>query len=275
VSSSDATDRRRADVEAALDAGAVALVVVAICAAADRWLLMTALVPAVMGARLALWRHLVGPTGLGRELALCGLCVAVGAFNDWNTVVGHGVYAYDVPLRSGATGALPVWMLLFWGQILRLVASLAAWPRLGPVGPPVGRFGLPRRRVDRPLARLVVIGVLVVSTRQAVFAWYGDPLLSWLPFAGASVLWWLLLGVDRHDATLAGLALTVGVGVEAALITVGGLHRYELPLVGGVPLWIVLWWPLGVLVWKDLGGRARTGLERSGKNAPGPRILPA
>lgn len=276
MSSSDAASApdRRPDVEVALDAATVAIVSALILLAADRLVAMSLVVPAVVVGRMVLWRRLLGPRGFGREIALFSVCAAVGAFNDWNTVVLHGVYRYEVAAWLPGDGALPAWMLLFWGSILRFMASLAAWPRLGPVTT-TDRVGLPGRRIEHRGARLLVLLALVVGTRQAVFRWYDEPLLSWLPFAIAAAAWLLLLGVDRHDRRLALLAVTVGTAVEAAYITVGGLHRYEQPLVGGVPLWIILWWPIGVLVWKDLSLRIRMTLNRSGNSAPGPAATPA
>lgn len=51
------------------------------------------------------------------------------------------------------------------------------------------------------------------------------------------------------------LVLALGAIVEVAYIQGGGLHRYHLGWIGGVPLWIALWWPLAVLVWGDLARR--------------------
>ncbi len=238
---------------------------VAICLAGQHLAFMTGLVALAFVFRVLLAPQLGG--SMGRELALLGICTAVGAANDWNTVVLHDVYSYDVPSALPVHGAIPVWMLLYWGLILRFVSSLGRWPALGPEGP-ADQVGLPGRRWIHPVGRLGVQLVLVLATRQAIYRFFDDPVLSWLPFAGAAVLWWLLLGLSAHDSRLALLAVTVGTASEAALITVGGLHRYELGLIGGVPLWIILWWPLAVLVWKDIGGRIETALQGSAAASP-------
>ncbi len=247
--------------EVALDAAALAVVSVAICVAADRLLWMSVLVPAVFAARVWLWRRWVGAGRLGAEGAFLALCVLVGAANDWNTVVAHDVYRYTVPTFGGVEGALPLWMLLYWGLILRFVAALGAWRGLGEGAGPRDRVGVGGHRRDDPWTRLALMLALVLATRQAIFRWSTDPVASWLPFALAAVLWAAVLGLNGHDRRLALLAVTVGTAVEAAYITVGGLHEYDLGLVGGVPLWIVLWWPLGVLVWKELSGRVHRRLE--------------
>ncbi len=241
-----------------VDGAIVGSIGVAICLGGQQLPFMTGLVALVFVVRVSLARQLGG--SIGRELVFLGICTAVGAANDWNTVVLHDVYAYDVPSALPVDGAIPVWMLLYWGLILRFVSSLGRWPGLGDEGPS-DQVGFPKHRRAHPLGRLAVQLVLVLATRQAIYRFFDDPLLSWLPFAGAAALWWLLLGLSAHDRRLALLAVTVGTASEAVLITVGGLHRYELGLIGGVPLWIILWWPLAVLVWKDIGGRIEAALS--------------
>lgn len=58
---------------------------------------------------------------------------------------------------------------------------------------------------------------------------------------------------------LAIVALAVGPIAEALLIRVAHLHAYALGWLCGVPLWIVLWWALGALVWAEAAPR----LERA------------
>jgi len=102
--------------------------------------------------------------------------------------------------------------------------------------------------------------LLALGTRQTIYRFYDDPLWSWLPFAAALALYPLLFGLTRHEARLAGLTLAVGPLVEVLYIQVGGLHRYPLGWIGGVPLWIALWWVLAVLLWRDLGSRIQSAL---------------
>ena len=68
-------------------------------------------------------------------------------------------------------------------------------------------------------------------------------------------VWLLLFRLTRHDAKLLALFAVGGPGIEILYIQVGGLHRYDLGWLGGVPLWIALWWLLAVLVGKDLSAR--------------------
>ncbi len=115
------------------DAGTVALGSLAIALFAHHLALMTVLVPILIALRLGLWRWAKGPrrAPFAAELLLFALCTAFGAFNDWNTVVRHGVYEYTVPVRFPELSTIPLWMLLFWGLVLRLMLTVASFGRLG------------------------------------------------------------------------------------------------------------------------------------------------
>jgi hypothetical protein len=227
------------DAALVLDAAVVVAIGVAICLFGDQPAVMGSLVALAFAGRMAAWAALdLGP--MGREAGFLLICTVVGAFNDWNTVDGHGVYAYALPAEAPHISSIPLWMLAYWGLILRFVATLGASERLGPLS---GR---------RPPWRLGVMLLLVVLTRQGIYRFSLDPWLSWLPFAAAALVWIVVLRPDAHDRRLGALALAVGTGAEVALIQIGGLHHYELGIVGGVPLWIILWWPMATLVWKEV-----------------------
>jgi hypothetical protein len=263
ASSSDApegasVDLRTSDAELLVDFATIVLVSVAIAFAAQRLTLMSLLVPVALALRMLGWRAV--RQAQARELAVELLFLAIGAllggFNDWNSVVRHGIYAYDVPVFFPSFSSIPLWMLLYWGMILRFLLSLAYWRRLG-VPPEIPReTRLGRRLVSRrPLVRVAVLLTLVALTRQTIYRTYGDPLWSWLPFLLASLAYVLFFGLRRPDLLLCVFMLVAGPAIEALYIQVGGLHHYALGWFGGVPLWIALWWLLGVLVWKDVGAR--------------------
>lgn len=244
------------DRQMAVDAVAVLVVSVAILVASDRLVLMTVLVPVVWLARLVLFVRWSPPGRRpGVEAAFLILCTLLGGFNDWMSVVHHRVYDYAVPVFSPDLTTIPFWMLLFWGLVLRSVASFAWWRGLDPGAAPSNRVGFgPLRRDSAPL-RVALQLALVLGTRQVIYRTHDDPLWSWLPFAAALGLYALLFGLDRADRRLA-LAFAVGGPlVEVLYIQLGGLHRYHLGWLGGVPLWIALWWVLAVLIWKDLSPR--------------------
>ena len=250
--------RRASDRGFAIDLAAVAAVAVAICAASDARLFMTILVPAVVLLRVAFWSRLP-PSERGMsmiaELLFFGLCFFVGAANDWSSVVRHRVYDYDVPHLSSAFPSIPGWVLLYWGIILRFVTTLCRWQRLGPPPQAADEIHLGVRVPSSPWIKVSIELLLVVATRQLLYRNYLDPVLSWLPFAGALLVYGAFFRPLRHERLLAVLAAGVGPAVEIAFIRVGHLHHYHLGWLGGVPLWIVLWWVLAVLIWNDLSAR--------------------
>ncbi len=262
---------RTGDRAVAIDVGALIIVSAGIVLAARELTLMSILVPAVVAARMLLWSRLPAGErghGVGFELAFFLLCTAVGGFNDWNSVVRHRLYDYTVPVYRPDLTTIPAWMLLYWGLILRAMATVFAWRRLG-LPPPGDELHLPGTRVRSPALRVGFLLALVVATRQLVYVHASDPLWSWLPFAAALLL---------HVATARPPARALAVGL--ALLVVGpliemlyiraGLHRYHLGWLGGVPLWICLWWALAALIWAELAARisratARgTGARRGG-----------
>lgn len=245
------------DREFAVDAVAVGAVSAAICAAGDRPWFMTGLVPAVLVLRCAArfrlnragWRERRG------EIAFLALCAVLGGFNDWNSVVRHRIYDYDVPALFPHWTTVPEWMLLYWGMVLRFFATLALWSRLDPPAHPEGSVYLGAHVLHSSRLRVAILLGSVLVTRQFIYRNYLDPLLSWLPFAIAIGACVGLLRPNRHDRRLAGLLMLGGPVIEILYIQVGKLHHYHLGWLGGVPLWIVLWWGLAILVWKDVSGR--------------------
>ena len=247
-----------------IDTAAVLVVSVAICLASHHLLFMTLFVPAALALRMVLIVRLLRREGGGvaAELVFYLLCTLLGAVNDWNSVCNKGIYDYAVPHYFPSFSTIPIWMLLFWGMILRFAARLARWEGLRPPDRVSDRLGWGSRGVDRAWLRVLAELVLVVGTRQTIYRWYLDPWWSWIPFALAIALFLLVFRTQRHDRVLAGLFLVGGPLVEVLYIQLGDLHSYHLGWFGGVPLWIVLWWVLAFLVWKDLAFRIEHRLRR-------------
>lgn len=256
---------RSGDRLAALDLGTTLAIAFAACFLSQRLPIMTALVPLIMALRMVAYARLPEaerPLPARAELALYLGCSLLGGFNDWNTVVRKGVYAYTVPTDLPGISTIPIWMLLFWGPILRLVLTLASWSRVG-AGELLGdAVHLPGRRLESAPLRILLLLGLVLCTRLAIYRLYLDPVLSFLPFALAIALHALLFRPGPGARFLALLFLTCGGAVEALLIQLGRLHHYELGWLAGVPLWIVLWWALAVLIWGELGSRLVRVLQR-------------
>lgn len=250
----------------AIDAAAIFLISIAICAVSDRLALMTLLVPSLMLARLVLWSRLInsgGARGLLQESAFLAVCTFLGAFNDYNSVVRHRIYDYRVPHYFPQVTTIPFWMLLYWGQILRFLFQLSQWQRLGESSPNRVYFG--KKRVESAVLKVAIELALVVATRQSIYRLYLDPVWSWLPFAIAIVLFVGLFRLSVRDRWLLLIMTVGGPLIEILYIQMGSLHNYHLGWLGGVPLWIALWWMLGILVWSDVSPRIRRLL--GGRNA--------
>ncbi|MEZ4224274.1 MAG: hypothetical protein R3B13_25215 [Polyangiaceae bacterium] len=229
----------------------------AICVGSQHLTAMTIVTAVVIGARLALFATLPAKRrdhSLRAELAFLLLCTVLGAANDWNSVTRHRIYDYTVPVEWPEASLIPVWMLLYWGLILRFVSSLFRWQRLRIAAPRDDAFGHFAGRSGIAL-RIVGMLALVVGTRQAIYRTYMDGLWSWLPFAAALVIGVLLLRPGRRRMLTLVVFGTLGPAVEALYIQVGSLHAYHLGWLSGVPLWIALWWMLSALFWGELSAR--------------------
>lgn len=252
--------------ELVLDAGTIGLVSIAISLAAHRLAVMDLVVGLVFAARFCLWTRIPREErlfpDLSRELVFWCFCAILGGFNDWNTVVNHGVYEYTVPAELPRFSTIPLWMLLYWGQILRALVSLSTheWFASKP------RNGLRMGKLvfESRVGRVLFEVALILVTRQAIYRYYRDPVLSWGPFAAALLVAFVVLMPDRNDVKLIGVVALVGSLLEMLYIQVGGLHRYHLGWLAGVPVWIALWWLLAVLLWKDLAERIVAEISRAG-----------
>ncbi len=250
----------------ALDASVVLVVSVLICTLSRELFLMSILVPALLILRCILWGSL-SPNERGHsyrtEVVLWTVCAVLGAFNDWCSVVVYEVYAYSVPFWLPRLTTIPLWMLCFWGMILRFCVSLARWRRLGSEEHPLDTIRLGRRVLSSARLKIALQLVLVVATRQTIYRCFEDPIWSWAPFAAALVLYGVLFPVKAGVLRLALVFAVGGPVVEILYIGLGGLHEYQLGWLAGVPLWIALWWVLAILIWQDLSHRLVRFLERS------------
>jgi hypothetical protein len=255
-----------------LDAAAIVAVSAAICLVSHELGFMSVFVPAVLALRLVLWlllpRDERDSSRLG-EIAFYLLCTLLGAFNDWSSVVRHRIYDYTVPTDLPGLSQIPLWMLLYWGMILRFMLSVGHWRRLG-FSPEPDRLRFFGFRLGGTTARVALELGLVLATRQVVYRAFAHPLYSWLPFAIGIGVALLVLDLDRRRVALMVGVIVLGPLVEALYIQVGGLHRYQLGWFFGVPLWIALWWGLAVTLWQDLGARLQRGCEAFARALGGP-----
>ncbi len=248
----------------AVDAACIVVVSAAICLASRQLVFMSVFVPLVILARFFCLSLPAGnrEVSIRAELVFFAVCTGLGAFNDWNSVCNKQIYDYTVP-HFFDFSTVPLWMLLFWGMILRFFARLARWERLGPDRELSNRVGFGGFQINHPAAKILAELLLVMTTRWFIYRFYMHSVFSWLPFLVAVLLFLLLFRPGRHDYRLLFIFLLVGPLVEFLYIQVGGLHFYHLGWVGGVPLWIILWWALIILIWKDLAFRIEQRLLRA------------
>ncbi|MBW2253463.1 MAG: hypothetical protein JRI25_02550 [Deltaproteobacteria bacterium] len=263
------------DRELLLDGATIVVISAAICMASDQVVAMTLLVPAVIAARTVVWVGMHGRGAWRGEVVFLAICTVLGGFNDWNTVVHHGVYAYTVPHFFPQLSSIPLWMLLYWGMILRFMFTLSRWRGLEPPVAPRDTVRLGRRRVHSAGVKVGLVLALVLVTRQCIYRTYDDPVLSWLPFLLAGALYLVLFPPARAELRLAALTLVLGPAVEVLYIQVGGLHQYALGWIGGVPVWIAVWWVVAVWVWGDLGWRIHRAVAASPAEVVVPRSATA
>jgi hypothetical protein len=246
----------RSDLALLVDGAVIVSVSFAICFVSDQLTLMTILVPSLMLARMFFWARLVNDRqgrGLMQESIFLAICAGLGAFNDFNSVVRHRIYDYRVPHYFPKLTTIPIWMLLYWGQILRFLFQLSQWHRLGEASP--NRTFLGRKALESAALKVGIQLLLVVATRQSIYRLYLDPIFSWLPFAIALVLFIVFFRLSVRDRWLLLIMTLGGPLIEILYIQMGSLHYYHLGWLGGVPLWIATWWMLGILVWADVSPR--------------------
>jgi hypothetical protein len=239
----------------AIDACAAALISLGIVLAADKLVFMSVYVPLVIVGRTAALTPIVRKEwgfGIGFEILFLAACTLVGGFNDWNSVVNHRIYDYNVPAFFPALTTIPEWMLLYWGLILRSLVTLFRWERVSPPDAPRNLMrGLPSSALLKVCAQLI----LIVLTRQSIYRLYEDPIWSWAPFALAICAYLILFRPTAYEGRLVAAFLIGGPVIEILYIQFGNLHAYHLGWLGGVPLWIALWWVLAMVIWSDLSSR--------------------
>lgn len=249
-----------------VDGLGIVVISVFIAFAANRLHLMQAIVAAVIAGRfilLALTRAEDRRISMRTEIIFYLICTLFGAFNDWNSVCNKRIYDYTVPFEDPIS-TIPFWMLAYWGLILRFVARLTWWERLGPPDRPSDLLCIGKFTISNGTAKVLAQLAVVVLTRQTIYRFYLDPWLSWIPFTLALIVFITFFKPTKHDLKLSSIFLIGGPLIEALYIKVGHLHWYHLGIIGGVPLWIILWWVVIVIIWKDLSGRMVRGLEGAG-----------
>ncbi|MHA1733342.1 MAG: hypothetical protein ACTSU5_15455 [Promethearchaeota archaeon] len=188
------------------------------------------------------------------------LGVVGGGGNDLMSML-NGVYSYtSVPMIPALRGLMPLWMILFWGQVFLLFRKVfhLRWFR----GSPFARDGpLLWGWVD---GRLAFDVALVVVLRAVIYKTYALP--YWVPAAayGIGVLARLVAFPLRRNEWLIVAVLPYAFCFEGLMVSFG-LYVYVNPVFLGMPLWLFLWWVVLVpCLVKELFDRLEYLLEQSG-----------
>jgi hypothetical protein len=137
---------------------------------------------------------------------------------------------------------IPVWMLLFWGEIFVFFRKLI---RYGPFL----HLENPRKRIlDLPLALDIILFAVyrMIIYRYASVPWLPDAL-----YAGIFVVRLLLFPPTNDERKLMITMLLLGPVYEIALIRCG-LYVYQNGFVWGLPLWLIIWWVFIIRIFKTL-----------------------
>lgn len=248
----------------AIDFISILIISIAICLASHKLIFMSFFVPLTILTRFILvyWFSSKTEINIKIEIPFFVLITLMGAFNDWNSVSNKKIYDYTVP-HYFEFSTIPMWMLLYWGMILRAIYSFSKWSFLKPQTKLHNAIGLKKHQIINPSLKVVAELILVFITRQFIYKYYLDPILSWVPFIIAFIIWLLFFKVSRHDIKLLFVFLLVGPLIEVIYIKIGHLHYYHLGLFYGVPAWIIIWWLIIVLIWKDLAPRIEYFISES------------
>ena len=177
------------------------------------------------------------------------LGVLVGGGNDLMSMY-KGVYSYTPPTILPVP--IPVWMVVFWGQIF---VSFRTLMRFGPYR---GPDRAPEKLIDAPLALDIAVAVIyrLIIYRTASEDWLPDAL-----FAAILIARLLIIAPEDHERKLMLTMLVVGPLYEILLIGCG-LYDYQTGVVFGMPLWLIIYWVFIIRALKAIFDRVEYRLVR-------------
>lgn len=247
-----------------IDLMVIVIISVSISLTSHHLLWMTIFVPAILFLRLVVLASLKQKEDvhLKGELLFFFICILIGAFNDWNSVCNKQIYDYTVPVYFPEIFCIPIWMLIYWGMILRFITRMARWTGISKEIELSNKVGIGKYYIANPYVKIGLELVLVLGTRQTIYYFYLDPYWSWIPFLVAVLLFLIVFYPSKGDYLLIVIFLIGGPAIEILYIKAGNLHQYHMGWVWGIPLWLILWWVLSVLIWKDISLRVEHFLKQ-------------
>jgi hypothetical protein len=163
--------------------------------------------------------------------------VIAGGGNDLLSMI-NGVYNYtSVTIIPALNGLMPLWMILFWGQVILLFRKIFAIPALrGVKFTKSGKFF--GGWADKAL---IFDCFLLISLRAVIYHFYlANP---WIPaaiyFIGIMIRF--ILFPPKRNQWLIIATLPYAYVFEGLLVEFG-LYEYYYPAFLGMPGWLFLWW---------------------------------
>lgn len=204
--------------------------------------LMTALIGLNIIARFLL-------IGRKRDWIFFAIGFVLGGGNDLLSMI-RGIYEYTPAHLLPVP--IPIWMLVFWGQIFVAFRQLFQLPAFQPA-PMAGK---PWRIDFRLIADIATFAVL----RVIVYLFIGkEPLLTIL-YGAVVALRFLVIPPGRRDWLLIILVTALGVAYEGALVAFG-LYVYQDPVFLGLPGWLIIYWVFMIPIFtKGIFDRIEVGL---------------
>lgn len=189
--------------------------------------------------------------GDGRALALG---IVAGGGNDLMSMI-KGVYAYTPP--HILPWPIPVWMILFWGQVFLLFARVFDSPAFAIARP------LPPLRQDR---RLWLDLALILILKMTLYRVAADPLIPNAVAAGLLIVRCVAAFPDAGERRLLALTLLAGPAYEVLLIRLG-LYHYTHGYVLGMPPWLLAFWALSILLARNVMARLAPAKQAQGAHS--------
>ncbi len=171
------------------------------------------------------------------DIIFFSMGVILGGGNDLMSM-WRGVYYYTPTTILPVS--IPVWMLLFWGEIFVFFRKLI---RYGPLLRPETTR---KRLLDLPLALDIILFAIyrIIIYRYASVPWLPDAL-----YAGIFVVRLLLMPPTTDERKLMITILLLGPLYEITLVKCG-LYVYQNGFIWGLPLWLIIWWVFIIRMFK-------------------------
>jgi len=164
------------------------------------------------------------------------LGVLAGGGNDLMSMI-NGVYSYtSITVLPFLNGLLPVWMILFWGQVFLIFRKTFA----------IKLFQGPEFQKNGPFLRgwlnlqLIIDLIILVCLRIVIYSTYQDLWLPWIIYSIIIGARFLLFLPQKNELFI--IAILPYAFLFEGLMVSFGLYVYINPIFLGLPLWLFLWW---------------------------------